>query len=489
MGSGWMVDWIDRDRLVRGVWRLPVWGPLARVIGGTRSLLGMNPEPAPLPPVAEPAPLEAFVRRCEGGGLWAGASAVDITPRRPEGMFLGGFDFGRTCSGVRDPIFCRCLALTDGEVPLVIVALDLVGISLPRTGRIRRRLTRSHPGSVLCACTHNHQGPDTLGLWGPALAGMLPVRSGLDRAYLDWLEDRVVEAACRAMDAARPARLHLAQGAFDRAGRWVHNERAAEQDRLMRLMQLDDHAGRSIATLVQHACHPETLWKQNRRISADFCGVCCRTLEKRNGGVALYVNGALGAMVTAALAWQTPAGIREEFLDELGRAAGRRALGLVAAARRHPVEAPALRVARRTVRFAVEHNRLYALVHALGVVEQREVRGGLVSEVTFARVGPASVTALPGEPAPALGLELLARVPGEPRFLFGLAGDELGYLLPPEYFFDRAYSYETTMSPGPQAAARLALAIEHLIPPPRVNPLHTVLPPSPCMEKGGRKGG
>jgi hypothetical protein len=100
------------------------------------------------------------------------------------------------------------------------------------------------------------------------------------------------------------------------------------------------------------------------------------------------------------------------------------------------------------------------VIHALGVVESRDINDDLVSEVSFARLGPASITALPGEAAPALGMEILDRVPGSPKLLFCLANDELGYLLPPEFFHDRAYAYESTMGPGPQSATRLALAVE-----------------------------
>jgi hypothetical protein len=391
-------------------------------------------------------------------GLVAGAASRDITPRNPEGMLLGGFDFNRPCEGVRDPIYARALVLSDGATPLVIVTLDLVGLSLVRTNRIRSRLTREYPDSVLLVCTHNHQSPDTVGLWGPALFDLLPYRTGLDTPYMTWLEEQIAACVQSAIDRARPARLHLASGEFDKKDRWIHNERSKVRDRRLGVVHLTGGNQAPIATLIQHACHPETLWKSNRRITADFCGVCCRRVEKRIGGVALYANGALGAMVTAALDWETPPDKRDEFLDGLGGALGAAALRLVNRAK--AVDDPLIQVARSELRLPVKDNRLFGLVHALGVVESRDLKEDLVSEVSFARLGPASITALPGEATPALGMEILDRVPGSPKLLFCLANDELGYLLPPEFSHDRAYAYESTMGPGPQAAARLALAVE-----------------------------
>jgi len=444
---------MNADDLVRLLWRLPLWGPVT----AAARFLGRSNRPDPLPPIPGPAPLDEFVKNA-GEEFLAGAATRDITPENPDGILLGGFDFNRPCAGVRDPIYARALVLSDGKTPLVIVTLDLVGLSQVRTNRIRDRLTREHSVSILLVCTHNHQSPDTLGLWGPALFGLLPYQTGLDAGYMTWLEEQIVECVKSATKQARPVRLHLASGEFDKKDRWIHNERSPVRDRGLRVVHLADKGGTAIATLIQHACHPETLWKSNRLISADFCGACCNHVENKIGGVALYANGALGAMVTAALDWETPFRQRAEFLEGLGETLGAAAVRLVKRAK--IVEDPSIQITRSEVHLPAKDNRLFSLVQALGVVESRDLENELVSEVSFVRLGPASITTLPGEAAPVLGLEILARVPGSPKLLFCLANDELGYLLPPEFFFDRAYAYESTMGPGPQSATRLALAVE-----------------------------
>ncbi len=456
------MSFFEFDQATRLLWKLPFWVPVTaalRTLG--RPFVPPNRVPQ-VQPGGPPRPLDAFMRRCPEG-FSAGAAVKDITPARPEGMHLAGFAFNRTCTGVRDPLFARALAMTDGRTPLVIVTLDLIGLSRPRTERIRALLTEKHPDSVLLVCTHNHQGPDTIGLWGRALFDLLPYSTGQDPVYMDRLEKGVIAAVEQALADICPARLHLAAGEFDRAGRWVHNERSPVIDRQLRVIHLTDEQGRAIATLAQHACHPETLWQDNRRISADFCSVCCSVIERSLGGVGLYVNGALGAMVSATVGHETPFAAREPLVEKIGTSLGQAAVRLARRALKDPVHKPRIRTARSEVCFPAEDNRLYGLVHALGVVEDRDLDRGLISEVGLARVGPASLTCIPGEAAPALGLELLERVPGSPKFLFGLCNDELGYLLPPEFFHDRAYAYEQTMTPGPLAALRLALAIEKLV--------------------------
>ena len=58
------------------------------------------------------------------------------------------------------------------------------------------------PEVLIVACTHNHQGPDTLGLWGPDRQ-----TSGVDPQYMDWLRTQIANSVGAALGALRPARL------------------------------------------------------------------------------------------------------------------------------------------------------------------------------------------------------------------------------------------------------------------------------------------
>ena len=76
--------------------------------------------------------------------------------------------------------------------------MDVVGLFLSSVERVREKL----PGFkyVLVSATHNHEGPDTLGLWGPS-----PFQSGVDPEYLKKVEAACVEAVKKADAARRPA--------------------------------------------------------------------------------------------------------------------------------------------------------------------------------------------------------------------------------------------------------------------------------------------
>jgi len=460
-GDNLMSNLTSLDGMIRAAWRLPMWSLVAKAVRLVRSPGKQDWIDQLQLPGPGSTRLDSLMQAARPG-LVASAALMDITPPDPSGMYLAGFAAQRTCTGVLDPLYARTLFISDGETPLIIVALDLIGLSGCVVDKLRDCLTGKFQDSLLIVSTHNHQGPDTLGLWGKSLGGWLPYQTGVSVDYMNFLVDRIVACVEQALDAAQPARLHVAKGVFDSQARWIHNERDNLVDRDLRVIQFDDLQGRSIATLMQHACHPETLWKANRKMSADFCGECCGYVEKQIGGVGLYVNGALGAMLTAAIDRDSRVETRQTFMVDLGRALGRAAVRLVRRARQRPPADPEVNVAACEVRMPPQANYFYALMQSLGVVAGQEDNGEIVSQVSFYRVGPASITCLPGEPAPAVGLEILKRVPGNPKLLFGLANDELGYLVPPEFFHDDKYAYESSLSPGPLAAARIALAIEKL---------------------------
>ncbi len=132
--------------------------------------------------------------------LEAGFADADITPviepARP--VWLAGYGMGRRATGVHDPLRVRAVVVRDGTRKFALACVDLVGLQYPETKRIRARLPEF--AEVMVSSTHNHEGPDVIGIWGAN-----PLQRGVDTRYLDLVVDRVVEAIRAADTAARPA--------------------------------------------------------------------------------------------------------------------------------------------------------------------------------------------------------------------------------------------------------------------------------------------
>ena len=129
--------------------------------------------------------------------LEAGFAETDITPPlKDKTVYLAGFGHNRKATGVHDPLKARAVVLRHGD-------RKIAGCQ-SRRGRLLsaagRRPCAPAQGFtyVLVSSTHNHEGPDTMGLWGPCRFS-----SGIDAAYLRLIVESSIVEAVRAADAAR----------------------------------------------------------------------------------------------------------------------------------------------------------------------------------------------------------------------------------------------------------------------------------------------
>jgi hypothetical protein len=374
------------------------------------------------------------------GPLRVGAAKVDITP--PESLWIAGYGLFRESEGVRDPIMARAVAFERGELKAVVVSVDVIGLHQNMVEEIRDRLAgQVERDAVLVAATHNHEGPDTLGMWG-----LPPIVSGIDWDYLELALEGITRAAEQALASLEPAALRWGQAQAPERGVSRNRREPDLIDRTVTALAFDRPDGTPLATIVHFACHPEILGPRNPLISADFPATTCAVLEEaRPGSVSVYLSGALGGMVVGEQSAHTFA-----ETERIGRTVGLTALeGLESG-----VDAPAeldLAYARLVTQTPVQ-NRRYFLGSLFGIFGEREFTwdGYTTTEVLALRLGEVIFLTAPGEALPRVGFELEALAGGrEPFLLVGLGNDELGYLIHEDDFERELYDYERTVSPGP----------------------------------------
>ncbi|HXY42154.1 MAG TPA: hypothetical protein VEQ10_20935 [Vicinamibacteria bacterium] len=433
-------------------------------------------------------------------GLRFGFAARTITPelgRRP--VFLAGFGNDRRATGVHDDLWARAVAVSDGQQTVAIVAVDLIGLFHAEVVKARQRLARRRPGAqLIVASTHDHEGPDTMGLWGRN-----HFSSGVDPAYLERVGAAVVAAADEAVARLQPARLLLAQ---TRTPGLIEDGRLPRviDDRLS-VLQAVGLDGRTLGTVVDWSSHPEALGGDNTRVSSDYPSYLRARMERELGGTCVFLVGAVGGLMT-------PLGVK--LSDEAGQeipadsfafaqAIGQRAAGAALAALRQgarPSASSALEYRRATVYLPLQ-NRLFRLGMFLGVIDRRLYSHGqpatslfgddLETEIGLLRLGDAEALLVPGEIYPELVLggiqspqDPAADFPGAPpepplgemlktdfKIVVGLANDEVGYLIPrsqwdaekPFAYGRSEAQYGEVNSVGPAAAPRLAEAFARLL--------------------------
>lgn len=460
---------------------------------------------------ADPFPeysLSIDLRAEPGAALAVGAAKVDITPKVTEtwtdrdgdgeyepddgdtfddvdgdGVFdavwIAGFGTGRAATGVHDPLWARALVIEVGSVRLGMVAVDLVGLFHTEVIRIRKAIERlaleGRPlvDYLLVASTHGHEGPDTMGLWGPDV-----FTSGVDPAYMDKVRADVLLSLREAVRALRPARASFHSTHFgNKTVMYDHRRRPDVVDDTLGVIHFTATAGdETIATLVSWSDHPETMGDVQTLITSDFphwlregietgVGEGGRDPVAGVGGICVFLNGAIGGMMTS-LSMDLPDRETGRMIPQkgpdgksfpwsraqsVGEHVAVESLRLIHGSTDAGTAAPGLRIRARTIQIPMT-NALFRLGAKLGRIDRGSFDGHLRTEVAIIDIGPARLVGVPGEIYPEIvvgGIETpegadypiapievppireALMVPGvEHCFIVGLANDEVGYLIP-----------------------------------------------------------
>jgi hypothetical protein len=264
----------------------------------------------------------------------------------------------------------------------------------------------------------------------------------------------------------------------------------------------------TIGTIVGWADHPETPWGKNTEITADFCGYLRDTLERGFthdghalatgvGGIHLFINGAVGGLMTThpSVTVHDPF-LQQDFQEpshEKARAVGHqlaaRILPQLGKTDTAPTAMAPIGIRARLLELPID-NKMFLAAAYLGLIDRGHVDWKKMrTEVALVTIGGASIACVPGEIYPEIvngGIErapggdfdiepvevppLRELMPGHIKFVFGLANDELGYIIPksewdekPPYLYGaKGRVYGEVNSCGPDTGRILHSALAEL---------------------------
>ncbi|WP_266365813.1 hypothetical protein [Tellurirhabdus rosea] len=376
----------------------------------------------------------------------AGAAVRIITPD-PLLPVSGGIGTPRPAQEKKGELYIRALVLEKGPTRVAIVSVDNLGWPSALGNQTRALIRGIPPENVLIGATHTHSGPDAYGF--PDASG----QHHADLMYLDRCVKQMAEAVNEAVENLQPASLKVAVG--EAKGKIAYNYYAEQLydprcGVIQAIARTGPQKGRPLATLVNYAIHPEVIGAGRGILSPDLCGPLYARIEAQTGGVALFMNGAQGGMVTAdnrreggkeANDWNECIRIGELLADE--------ALRLVSAA--EVDENPALYCAARSVEFPVESEVMRYIIKNSPLKYELSPAGTVKAQVNLLNIGPAQVVTIPGEALPNIGFYLKRHMKTRYPFLFGLTNEAFGYMLTKVDFNSfRRYDYISRTSLGEQ---------------------------------------
>lgn len=451
--------------------------------------------------------IDAAKSQSEPRPLRVGFGRVKINPdlsdtNRP--VWVAGFSQNRAATAIHDDLWAIACVMDDGYTRMGVVALDAIGFFHDETLEVRSACPERWKLDYITVCaTHNHSTPDLMGLWGPDI-----LRSGVDARYRQKVIAGAAKALGQAVKALQPARVAFHEIPTPPDGLVADTRKPIVFDPDIRVMHFTSAAkGITIGSIVGWANHPETPWGQNTEITADFCGYLRTTLEQGFtdqgqalatgvGGIHLYVNGAIGGLMTPhpSLTVSDPF-LQQDFKEPshakaraLGHQLAARILPELAKTNSAPSELAPIGIRARTIEMPVD-NKLFLAAGYLGLIDRGHSRWKTMrTEVALVTIGKASIACVPGEIYPEIingGIErapggdfdvapvevppLRELMPAGVKFVFGLANDELGYLIPksewdehPPHLYDSKGVYGEVNSCGPDAGRVVHAALAEL---------------------------
>ncbi len=423
-----------------------------------------------------------------------------------DAVWIAGFGSNRPAKGVHDPLWARAIAFRNNGVTVAMVTLDAIGMFHEKIIDIRKMIDPSlNIDHVIVSSLHNHETPDTMGNW----SGAVPLPSNFDHEHMDAIKRACKNAVEEAVRNMKPADMYLKQVEINPEGFVDDSRKPIVIDTKVCCARFTK-AGtdETIATMVSWGNHPETLGGDNPFLTSDFCGYWRDGVEtgvlepngvKGLGGMCLYFQGMVGGLMTQ-LHTTVPHrnGVdkfREDSFQKAQALGENLAIVTVNGLNAEDVvkcENPRVGVAAKTIYAPMAGLFKYAIL--LGLVHPGVywTEGGISSrsEVDVVRIGDLEIATVPGELYPEIadgGVEALpgqdfntppVEVPplrkemhGKVNMVFGLANDEIGYIVPksqwdnePPYVYNGKPQYGEENSGGPEVAPtvhREALALIH----------------------------
>lgn len=379
-----------------------------------------------------------------GQGFRAGAASRIITPA-PLLPVSGGIGTPKKSIEKKGDLFIRAFVLENGTTRVAFVSVDNLGWPSVLGDKSRALIKGIKPENVLISATHTHSAPDAYGF--PNEKG----ESFADMAYLDRCVKLMAEAVDEAVKNMQPATLKVAMG--EAKGKIAYNYYAPQLydprcGVIQAIASTGTNEGKTIATLVNYAVHPEVIGSNRGILSPDLCGPLYDRIEAKTGGMAMFVNGAQGGMVTAdvrlddgkeANTWEECIRIGELLADE--------ALRIVSTAPQ--LSNPALYVSSRRLEFPIDSDIMKYIITKSPLGYKIPKANTVDTQLNLINLGPAQILTIPGEALPNIGYYVKRHMPTPYPFLFGLTNDAFGYMLTKVDFNSfKRYEYVSRTSLG-----------------------------------------
>ena len=341
-----------------------------------------------------------------------------------DAVWMAGFQNKRAAQKVKDDLMVATAVIDDGQTRIGIISADTIGLMRKFVLSVREDVPAEWGlDYIMVHATHNHEGPDTQGLWGPGF-----LKSGVDEAYMERLKRDFISTLKMAIDNLEPAEMSLALIPTNPLTPIKDKRKPIVIDDDIRAILFNRPDGSIIGSLINFGIHVELAWDKNLELTADVAGYLRRGISEGIyyndkliraglGGTTLWLTGNIGGLMTSGPTDPIYDPVLKKMLTkpshEKARAYGYSLASSVIetfhAGDFKQSPKPSITIHSAEIELAIE-NFMLSLGTLLGVIDSDPefsltppfIR--YLSEVAFIQLGDASITGVPGELYPEIAV-------------------------------------------------------------------------------------
>ena len=411
-------------------------------------------------------------------------------------VWMAGFQNKRAAQGVKDDLMAVAAVIDDGQTRIGIISADIIGLMRKFVISVREDVPEEWGlDYVMVHATHNHEGPDTQGLWGPGF-----LKSGVDDVYMERLKKEFINALSLAIDNLEPAQMSFALIPTNPQTPIKDKRKPIVIDDDIRAILFNRPDGSIIGSLINFGIHVELTWDKNLEITADVAGFLRKGVSEGIyyddqlmklglGGTTLWLTGNIGGLMTSGPTDPIYDPVMERMIIKpshikaraYGYSLANSIIDAFHAGDFVPSPKPSITVHSTEIELGIE-NFMLSLGALLGIIDT-DLKFSLIppfirylSEVAFIQLGEASIIGIPGELYPEIaigGIEnpegadyvivpqevphLRSQLSGKLNLMVNLANDAIGYIIPksewdddpPWIYGEEEETYGEVVSLGP----------------------------------------
>ena len=427
-----------------------------------------------------------------------------------DAVWMAGFQNKRAAQGVKDDLMAVAVVIDDGQTRIGIISADTIGLMRKFVLSVREGVPEEWGlDYIMVHATHNHEGPDTQGLWGPSF-----LKSGVDDAYMEQLKKDFISTLKMAIDNLEPAQMSLALIPTNPLTPIKDKRKPIVIDDDIRAILFNRSDGSVIGSLINFGIHVELAWDKNLELTADVAGYLRKgisegiyyddqLIRRGLGGTTLWLTGNIGGLMTSGPADPIYDPVLKKMITKPSHAKARTygyslANSVIEAFHAGNFEQspkPSITIYSQEIELGLE-NFMLTLGTLLGIIDTDPKFSFMppfvryLSEVAFIKIGEASITGVPGELYPEIavgGIEnpdgadfemapqevpyLRSKYSEKLNLMVNLANDSIGYIIPksewdneaPWIYGETEETYGEVVSLGPNTAPEIHENIIKLI--------------------------